>query len=97
LPLTHGWVFNRAHYILTPLKFFGPAHNDVLWDMDITHRSPYFKLFGPFRTFHGQHDKQVHVAIRPRLAASMGAKKDNPVWVERRDDLPDHLLDLLFH
>ena len=87
-------VLDCAYGIFAPLEFFGPAHDDILGDMDIAKGGPDFKLFGSFGAFHRHDDKQVHIAIRARLPASIRAKKYDLVRVKLRHNPPDHLMNL---
>jgi len=38
------WLLDRAYNVFTPLELFRPGNDDVLWNADIVHRSPDFKL-----------------------------------------------------
>jgi hypothetical protein len=93
----HGRMFNRAHYILAPVKLLRLAHDDVFGNMEIMQCCPDLKLPGSLRTFHGHYDEQVHVAVRPRFAASVGTEEYYLVRIKLRCYAPSHVPDLSLH
>ncbi len=92
-----GGVLNGAHRVLAPLKCFGPAHHDIVRDVNVMHRRSDFELLGSLGALHRHDDEQIHIAIRSGFTPGVRAKKDDLVRVELRYDSPDHAPDLPSH
>ena len=92
-PLVGRGPFDGSYDVLTSAKGIRRDDHDVHWHADVVERHPDLDGFVATRSLDGHHDQEVDVAVRPRVAAPMGAEQDDAFGIEPLDDPTDHLPD----
>src|SRR5208337_297981 len=95
-PLTYSRPLDGTHDLLPPFEIFRGRNDDVFGHRDVVDRdADLHRLLTP-RPLDWHHNQQVHVAIRPRVAARSRAKQNDPLRIKTLDNPQHHFVDNAF-